>query len=87
MQALRSLEDQIHAGYVRGVHKALDQIAAAEPHCAPFVQRMRTLARQFHLDAMAKLIDEALAQSQDQAEQAKPSDGPAQTVHMAVPTL
>ena len=48
---------------------------------------MRTLARQFHLDAMAKLIDEALAQSQDHAEQAKPSDGPAQTVHMAVPTL
>jgi signal transduction histidine kinase/purine-cytosine permease-like protein/FixJ family two-component response regulator len=81
-QALRSLEDQIHAGYVRGVHKALDQIAAAEPHCAPFVQRMRTLARQFHLDAMAKLIDEALAQSQDQP--STPSDSLA---HKAVPTL
>ncbi|WP_306564614.1 ATP-binding protein [Aquabacterium sp.] len=81
-QALRSLEDQIHAGYVRGVHKALDQIAAAEPHCAPFVQRMRTLARQFHLDAMAKLIDEALAQSQAQAQPPTPSDSPA-----AVPTL
>lgn len=64
LNALRSLEDQIHAGYMRGVHKALDQIAAAEPQCEPFVQRLRTMARQFQLDAMAVLLRESLAQAQ-----------------------
>jgi signal transduction histidine kinase len=58
--ALRSLEDQVHAGYIRGVHKALDQIAASEPQCLPFVQQMRELARQFQLDAMAKRLEAAL---------------------------
>ncbi|MDX9842796.1 MAG: ATP-binding protein [Aquabacterium sp.] len=82
--ALRRLEDQIHAGYVRGVHKALDQIAADEPHCEPFVQRMRTLARQFHLDAMATLIEEALAQAQPPSLAPPTSDSSAPT---AVPAL
>jgi signal transduction histidine kinase/purine-cytosine permease-like protein/FixJ family two-component response regulator len=63
LTALRSLEDQIHAGYIRGVHKALDQIAVAEPQCDAFVQRLRTMARQFQLDAMAKLLKESLAQA------------------------
>jgi signal transduction histidine kinase/purine-cytosine permease-like protein len=62
--ALRSLEDQVHAGYMRGVHKALDQIAATEPQCEAFVQRMRTMARQFQLDAMATLLKDALTQAQ-----------------------
>ena len=66
---MQSLDELIDAGYVRGVHKALDQIAAAEPQCAPFVQHMRQLARQFQLDAMAVTIKQALslahAQSQD----------------------
>ncbi len=58
--ALRSLEDQIHTGYMRGVHKVLDQIAAAEPQCEPFVQRLRALARQFQLDALAELLKDSL---------------------------
>ena len=61
--ALRSLEDQIHAGYIRGVHKVLDQIALGEPQCEAFVQRLRTMARHFQLDAMASELADALAQA------------------------
>jgi len=64
LAALRSLEDQIHAGYIRGVHKALDQIAAAEPECEAFVQRLRGMARHFQLDAMAAMLEEAVAQQE-----------------------
>jgi len=62
LKALQSLEELIDAGYVRGVHKALDQIAAAEPQCDAFVQHMRQLARQFQLDALAAAVQRALAQ-------------------------
>jgi CheY-like chemotaxis protein len=61
LKALQSLEELIDAGYVRGVHKALDQIAAAEPQCDAFVQNMRQLARQFQLDALAEVVRQALA--------------------------
>jgi signal transduction histidine kinase/CheY-like chemotaxis protein len=61
LKALQSLEELIDAGYVRGVHKALDQIAAAEPQCEAFVQHMRQLARQFQLDALAAVVERALA--------------------------
>ncbi len=67
LTALRSLEDQIHAGYIRGVHKALDQIAVAEPQCEAFVQKLRGMAKLFQLDAMASLLKESLAQSQPPA--------------------
>ena len=64
VEALRSLEDQIHAGYVRGVHKVLDQIAAAEPQCDAFVQRHRQWAKQFQLDALAHSVRSCLEQAQ-----------------------
>src|SRR3989344_165944 len=60
LEALRQLEEQVHAGYIRGVHKVLDQIAAAQPECEAFVSRLRGLARQFQLDALARQVDEAL---------------------------
>jgi signal transduction histidine kinase/CheY-like chemotaxis protein/purine-cytosine permease-like protein len=60
--ALRLLEDQVHAGYVRGVHKALDQIEAAQPECALFVQECRAMARGFQLDALAVRLKAALAE-------------------------
>jgi signal transduction histidine kinase/purine-cytosine permease-like protein len=66
--ALKLLEDQVHAGYVRGVHKALDQIDQAEPACAAFVQEFRAMARQFQLDAMANRLREALSQAQAQSD-------------------
>ena len=62
LKALQSLEELIDAGYVRGVHKTLDQIAAAEPQCEAFVQHMRHLARQFQLDALADAVKRALVQ-------------------------
>ncbi|HET8694013.1 MAG TPA: ATP-binding protein [Aquabacterium sp.] len=58
---LKDLADQIESGYVRGVHKVLDHIVQAEPHCDGFVQTMRDLARQFQLDAMAVQVQAALA--------------------------
>ena len=60
LEVLRTLEEQIHAGYIRGVHKVLDQIATAQPECEAFVARMRVLARQFQLDALARQVEEAL---------------------------
>ncbi|HEX5311695.1 hybrid sensor histidine kinase/response regulator [Aquabacterium sp.] len=68
--ALRHLDEQIQSGYVRGVHRVLDQIAQSEPHCDGFVQRMRDMARQFQLDAMAVVIRNAMtppASNQDLA--------------------
>ncbi|MBU0916293.1 MAG: response regulator [Gammaproteobacteria bacterium] len=67
IEALRQLEEQLHAGYIRGVHKVLDQIAAAQPECEAFVTRLRELARQFQLDALARQVEGAL-----QAAQASP---------------
>ncbi|MES2089487.1 MAG: ATP-binding protein [Pseudomonadota bacterium] len=67
LKALQSLDELIDSGYVRGVHKALDQIAAAEPQCDAFVQHMRGQARQFDLDAMAVTIKQALSQAQAQS--------------------
>ena len=60
LEVLRTLEEQIHAGYIRGVHKVLDQIATAQPECEAFVARMRVLARQFQLDVLARQVEEAL---------------------------
>jgi hypothetical protein len=73
LTALRDLEDQVHAGYIRGVHKTLDQIAISEPGCDAFVQRLRSLAKHFQLDTLANLIKEA-------AEAQAPS-GPAAEPH------
>lgn len=63
LDALRQLEDQVHTGYVRGVHKMLDQMEAAEPQCAPFVARMRSLAKQFQLETMANILKSLIAQA------------------------
>jgi signal transduction histidine kinase/purine-cytosine permease-like protein/FixJ family two-component response regulator len=73
VEALRSLEDQIHAGYVRGVHKVLDQIAAAEPQCDAFVQRHRQWARQFQLDALANSVQACLERAQSGPESSNPT--------------
>ncbi len=64
LEALRQLEEQLHAGYIRGVHKVLDQIAAAQPECDAFVTRLRELARQFQLDALARQVEGALEVAQ-----------------------
>ncbi|MFN4265513.1 MAG: ATP-binding protein [Aquabacterium sp.] len=58
--ALRSLQEQLDAGYVRGVHKTLDQLLVNEPQCEGFVQEMREMAKQFQIDAMANLVRRCL---------------------------
>ncbi len=64
LDALRSLEEQVNSGYVRGVHKMLDQILAAEPQCEAFVAQMRLMAKGFQLDAMLALLRQAQAEAQ-----------------------
>ncbi|MBH1987404.1 MAG: hypothetical protein I8H76_08805 [Burkholderiales bacterium] len=63
LESLRCLEDQVHAGYIRGVHQALDQIEQAEPGCTAFVARLREMARLFQLDALAHQVESALARA------------------------
>lgn len=59
--ALRSLQEQVDAGYMRGVHKTLDQLLLNEPQCESFVQEMREMAKQFQIDAMANRVRRLLA--------------------------
>jgi signal transduction histidine kinase len=72
LDALRGLEEQVNSGYVRGVHKMLDQILAAEPQCAAFVAQMRRMAKGFQLDAMLALLRQAQAQAEAQSRPATP---------------
>ena len=60
--SLRGLAEQVQAGYPRGIHRWLDHIDATEPACAAFTQRLRTLAAQFRLEAMAQAIVAGLRQ-------------------------
>jgi len=58
---LRALQELVDLGYVRGIVKRLDQIEAESPPCAAFVERMRTMAREFRLDEMNGVLRQALA--------------------------
>ncbi|MFA9441910.1 ATP-binding protein [Uliginosibacterium sp. sgz301328] len=53
---LEALADQVSIGYVRGIHEQLDRIAALDAEHAPYVERMRALARQFQLERMTEII-------------------------------
>jgi signal transduction histidine kinase len=57
---LRALADVVQLGYYRGIVQHLERIASAAPACGPYVERMRTLAREFKFDAMTAEIEEAL---------------------------
>ncbi|MBP6902643.1 MAG: response regulator [Burkholderiaceae bacterium] len=59
-EALRALDDLVRLGYLRGIQKQLDAIEAGHPASAAFVQRLRTLAKGFQLDAVQQLIHAAL---------------------------
>lgn len=48
----------IKVGYVRGISKKLDEIAALEEGYPIFVDVMRKLAKQFQLEAMKKFVEE-----------------------------
>ena len=57
---LRALDELVSLGYYRGIVRKLDEIESLDPTHAAFVNHLRTLARQFQLDAMARVIRQAL---------------------------
>lgn len=57
---LQALQELVTLGYLRGIHRKLDQIDAADPAHAAFVTRLRALARQFHFDAISTILSRAL---------------------------
>ena len=59
-ERLAALQGMVGLGYLRGITDQLDGIAAAEPASASWVTRLRTLAREFQLDAMNRLLTQAL---------------------------
>jgi signal transduction histidine kinase/purine-cytosine permease-like protein len=63
VQRLRALQEAASLGHVRGVLRLLDTLDAERPECRDFSDRLRTLARQFQLDAMSGLIRKALDES------------------------
>ena len=60
-ESLRALDELVRLGYLRGIQKKLDAIAAEHPASAGYIDRLRGLARGFQLDTMAHLIQSALA--------------------------
>nr|WP_245909627.1 ATP-binding protein [Sphaerotilus hippei] len=57
---LEALQELVTLGYLRGIVRRLDQIDAEEPEARACTARLRTLARQFQLEAMSGLIRQAL---------------------------
>ena len=56
---LKGLSEVVGLGYYRGIMNKLDEIEGREPLCAPFVQEMRGLARQFQFEAMSRQLSQA----------------------------
>ncbi len=69
--ALRALEELVRLGYVRGILKKLDAIAAAHPECAAFADQLRAMARRFELESIAAqlrlAIDDARGDAHEEA--------------------
>ncbi|WP_418320308.1 ATP-binding protein [Piscinibacter sakaiensis] len=64
----QALQAVIEIGYLRGILRQLDQIEAEDRRCRAFVAQMRTLARNFQLDAMSGLLGRAAAADGDELE-------------------
>jgi hypothetical protein len=62
--SLRALSEQVRLGYPRGIHRWLDHVDATEPACAAFTGRLRAMAQQFRLEAMAAVLAEALGEGE-----------------------
>jgi CheY-like chemotaxis protein/anti-sigma regulatory factor (Ser/Thr protein kinase) len=54
---LEALRSQLEMGYVRGVQRQLDEIAALGPEYTAFLETMRALAAGFDLEAMARFLE------------------------------
>jgi len=59
---LRALDELVALGYYRGIVRKLDEIETADPAQRAFVEPLRGLARQFQLDAMTRIIRQALSE-------------------------
>jgi signal transduction histidine kinase/CheY-like chemotaxis protein/purine-cytosine permease-like protein len=57
---LRALDELVSLGYYRGIVRKLDEIEAQDAALAPFARRLRDLAQKFQLDAMSRIIRQAL---------------------------
>jgi signal transduction histidine kinase len=55
---LEALREQLSLGYVRGITRQLDAIAALDPQYAPFAATVRGYAARFDLEAMAAFLDQ-----------------------------
>jgi CheY-like chemotaxis protein len=55
---LDALREQVALGYVRGVNRQLDAIAALDPDYAAFADQLRKLAARFDLEAMAAFLEQ-----------------------------
>jgi CheY-like chemotaxis protein len=64
---LRTLDEQIQLGYVRGILTKLDELSRLDATYADFVDVMRQLARQFQFDAMRKILRKGMPEEQDDA--------------------
>jgi signal transduction histidine kinase/ActR/RegA family two-component response regulator len=54
---LEALRSQLGMGYVRGVHRQLDEIGALGPQYQAFTETMRGYAARFDLEAMSRLLE------------------------------
>ena len=61
-ERLRALAELVNLGYYRGIVRKLDEIDALDAGHAGFVAHLRTLAQQFQLDAMARVIRQSLGE-------------------------
>ncbi len=59
---LRALDELVSLGYFRGIVRKLDEIDAEDAAHAGFVAHLRALAQQFQLDAMTRILRQALAE-------------------------
>ena len=57
---LRALDELVSLGYYRGLVRKLDEIDARDPACAGFTQHLRGLAQQFQLEAITRIVRQAL---------------------------
>jgi CheY-like chemotaxis protein len=55
-QQRAALLDVVNLGFYRGIINMLDEIEKQDPKATQFVQDMRTLARQFQFEAMARQL-------------------------------
>ena len=63
MQSIgRALDELVSLGYFRGIVRKLDEIDAEDAAHAGFVAHLRALAQQFQLDAMTRILRQALAE-------------------------